>query len=418
MAVSIPRLRTPRLDTVPMDPVNWRKAARIAAEVDTVPPIRVALASAAGSLLAEPIVALADLPPFDCAEEPGYAVRGIGPWTVRDANSAGAGLRDGEAVAVLPSNTLPPGSDAVLGLNESILEQGARYNHLLVGNPRTGRQDYRPGLVHHGHGIRPAGSSARADDLLITAGSTITAGTIALAAAAGVDDLTIVPPPTMATVLRSQGLLASGPPRRGRDRNIMALLAPSWAMSAGARCLPEVESPDEIGALTDAIDAAGGDIVLVTASGIPNTLDVANGALSRLNAEVLIDELACQPGGRITLAELKDGRRVLCLPADPISAIVGLAVILNPSLAALAGKPALGHPETAMLRFGVSDPEIERAIPVIVEHGELANLADPQPWAGPHGLAPLGTADGIAFIDPGRGMAQESVPVMRIPGSE
>jgi molybdopterin molybdotransferase len=401
-----------------MGAVNWRKAARIAADVNPTRPIRVGLTSAVGSVLAEPITSLADLPPFDCAEESGYAVRGIGPWTVRESPGASSGLHDGEAVAVIPGSILPPGSEAVLGWHESMLTEGAQYSHLLVGNPRTGRQDSRPGLVEYGHGIRPAGSSTLAGDLLTKAGATITAGTIALATAAGMDDLTIVPPPTMATVARNDGLLASGPPRRGRDRSIVASLAPAWAMSAGARCLPELDSPDEIGPLADTIDAAGADIVVVAASANPNTLNVAEGALDHLHAEILIEELACQPGGRITLAELRDGRRVVCLPADPVGAIVGLAAILNPSLASLAGKPTLGRPETAMLRRGVSDTEIERAIPVIVEHGELANLADPQPWTGPHGLTPLGTADGIAFIDPGRGMAQESVPVMRLPGTE
>lgn len=406
------------MDTVAMPPVTWRRAARIAAEVDPTAAIRVGLASAVGSVLAKPVAALADLPPFDCAEEPGYAVRGIGPWTVHDAASSGSGLHDGAALAVLPGNALPPGCDAVLGSDQAVLEQSAQDVHLLVGNARTGRPDNRPGLVDPGHGIRPARSSALAGDLLIDSGTTVTSGTIGLAAAAGADDLTIVPPPTMATVLRSEGLLSSGPPRRSRDRALMASVAPSWAMSAGARCLPGMESPEDVGALADAIDSAGADIVLVTASAIPSTLDVADAALGRLNAEILIDELACRPGGRITLAELRDGRRVLCLPADPIAAIVGLAAILNPALASLAGKPALGRPETAMLRQGVSDPAIERAIPVIVEHGELANLADPQPWSGPHGLTPLGVADGIAFIDPGRGRAQESVPVMLLPGAE
>ena len=189
-------------------------------------------------------------------------------------------------------------------------------------------------------------------------------------------------------------------------------------MSAGARCLPEVVIPDEVSALADTIDAAGADIVMVTASAKPLTLDIASGALRQLNAEILIDELACRPGGRITLAELRDGRRVLCLPTDPASAVVGLAAILNPSLASLAAKPALGRPVMAMLRLGISHPEIERALPVIVDHGELADLADPQPWSGPHGLTPLGQANGIAFIDPGRGAAQDSVPVMRLPGAE
>ena len=401
-----------------MTPVTWRSAARIAADIEPTSPTRVGLASAVGGVLAQPVIALVDLPPFDCAEEPGYAVRGIGPWTIRDDRSASESLQDGEAMAVSPGRALPQGCDAVVAIDESVLEQAAQQVYLSVGDPRTGRPGSRPGLVGQGHGIRSASSSAQAGDVLMKAGATVTSGTIGLAAAVGADDLTIIPPPTVATVVRNEGLLPSGPPRRGRDRAVMSSLATSWAMSAGARCLPEVESRDEVIALASTIDTAGADIVLVTASAMPNTLGVVESALRRLGAEILVDELACRPGGRITLAELRDGRRVLCLPADPMAAIVGLAAILGPALASLAGKPAMGRPETAMLRIGVAEPDRERAVPVIVDRGELADLADPQPWSGPHGLSPLGTADGIAFIDPGHGMAQESVPIMRLPGAE
>lgn len=401
-----------------MNPTTWRRAARIAAEIESTAPARVGLASAVGNVLAQPVAALTDLPPFDCADESGYAIRGIGPWTVRESTTANAELRDGEAVDIVSGSSLPAGCDAVLTQDRAVQEQAAKHLHVLVGDPRTGTPGPRPGLVEPGQGIRPARSAARTGDLLIKAGVTVTSGTIGLAAAAGADDLLVIPPPTVAVIMRNQGLLPSGAPRRGRDRALLASLAPSWVMSAGARCMPDFECPDEVVALTNAIDSAGADLVLVTASAIPETFDVADAALRRLNAEILIDELNCQPGGRVTLAELRDGRRVLCLPTEPASAIVAMAAILSPALASLAGKPALGRPITAMLRRGVAQPDLERAVPVVIERGELADLADPQPWSGPHGLAPLGIADGIAFIDPDRGQAQESVPIMRLPGAE
>jgi molybdopterin molybdotransferase len=401
-----------------MNPVTWRRAARIAAEIEPTRPTRVGLTSAVGNVLAQPVAALADLPPVDCADARGYAIRGIGPWTVRESPAVNVELRDGEAVAVVSGGLLPVGGEAVLTADRVLEEQAAQHLHVMVGDPTTGRPDRRPGLLEPGHGIRPAKSAARAGELLIKAGATITSGTIGLAAAAGADDLLVIPPPAIAIVMRNEGLLPSGPPRRGRDRALLASLAPSWVISAGARCLPDFESPDEVVSLANAIDSAGADLVIVTASAIPETLDVADAALRRLNAEILIDELNCQPGGRVTLAELRDGRRVLCLPPDPASAIVALATILNPAIASMSGKPALGRPVTAMLRKGVAQPDLERAIPVIIERGELADLADPQPWSGPHGLAPLGVADGIAFIDQNRGMAQESVPIMPLPGAE
>ena len=58
----------------------------------------------------------------------------------------------------------------------------------------------------------------------------------------------------------------------------------------------------------------------------------------------------------------------------------------------------------------------ERAVAVQIEAGELADLGTVQPWSGPHGLAAVGTADAIAFIDPGRGNRGDSVPVVALPG--
>lgn len=400
----------------------WRQAVRIAADMDAAAPIRVGLHSAIGAMLAQPVAALSDLPPVPSADASGYAVRGIGPWTVQntpptsDAEGAlSARLADGGAVPVREGDPVPPDATACLPLSQVLIEQTAGADVVLVGDPTSGVPDRRPGMVVPGQGVTEPGRDAAAGDLLIKAGIRVTAGTIALAAAAGVDELMIVPPATVAPVMMGSDLLDSGPPRRGRNRDIVAPLLPSWVMGSGARCLPEIVGRDGGRALADQIDSLGADLTVITATSEPGVGQGVAEALRCLRAEIVIDRLAAHPADQVLLAELRDGRRLLALPREPAAAVVALALLLTPMMRALAGlSPA--RLNTAMLREPAPVARHEQAVALQIEVGELADLATVLPWSGPHGLSAVGTADALGFVDPGRGTRGDSVPVISLPG--
>ncbi|MDZ7578007.1 MAG: hypothetical protein U0904_07530 [Candidatus Nanopelagicales bacterium] len=400
-----------------MTATSWRQARRIATDMDPGPAIQVGLTSAIGRVLAQPVAAMADLPPFDAADHSGWAVSGVGPWIEAESPSTDS-LRDGEAVRVGEGSRIPSGCTAVLADECSVLEESARHLHVLVGDAAAAVSSRRPGFIEPGTGVRLARSCAGVGDLLLKAGTTVSAGTVALAAAAGCDELTVIPPASIATVVLSSGLLSSGPPRRGKDRDVLAPLVPAWAMSSGGRCLPDAAGAKDAGRLANVVDSAGADIVVITSSGHPGIDPVIDVALRRLNAEILIDELAARPAGPVRLAELRDGRRVLALPREPGGAVIACALLLNPMIYTLAGQSANRMLATAMLRSAVGDSGTERSLPVVIERGELADLAQPHPWLGPHGLGALGSADGLAFVDAGRGLAGECVSVIRLPGIE
>ena len=324
-------------------------------------------------------------------------------------------LPDGCATAVRAGDPLPPGANAVLPMVRAVVEPTAGAAVVLVGDAATGIPDRRPGMVLPGVGILDPGAEARTGDLLIKAGTVVTAGTVALAAAAGVDELVIVPPATVAPVMLGSDLLHSGPPRRGKNRDIVAPLLPSWIMGAGARCLPEVTGAADGMALADQIDSLGADLTVLTATSEPGVGHGVGAALRHLHAEVLIDQVAAEPAHEVLLAEMRDGRRILALPREPAAAIVVMALLLAPMLAALSGRSA-ARIQTVMIRDGLAVSRHERAVAVQIEIGELADLATVQPWSGPHGLGAVGTADAIAFIDAGRGNRGDSVPVVPLPG--
>jgi molybdopterin molybdotransferase len=394
-----------------MTATPWHHARRIAADIEPAPPQRVGLQSAIGCVLAQPVAALADLPPIQVAAVGGWAVRGIGPWTC--VAQAGV-LADGEATRIEIGGALPDEADAVLPEHASAVEETPAGQLVMVGDGT--RPAARPGMIPAGSGTTPAGSWASVGELLIKPGGIITAGTVALAAAAGVDELTIIPPATVAPVMMGTDLLSSGPPRRGRDRDVVAPLLPSWVMGAGGRCLPETEGVPQPDTLANIIDGIGADLIVLTATSHPGVDPVILTALRHLRAEILIDRLATHPAEHVVLAEFGDGRRVLALPREPMAAVIVLALLLSPMMMAVSARtPARWS--TVMLRDGIPPARAERAVVVAVERGELADLGYVQPWSGPHGLNALAGADGIAFLDPGRGSRGDSVPVIGLPGT-
>ena len=392
----------------------WRQAMAIAADMAPAAPIRVGLESALGAVLTQPIVAQADLPPSRAAASAGYAVRGIGPWSIVPLGES-AEVLDGTAAVVRAGDPIPAGAQAVLPTSGALVEHTAGADIVLVGDPATAVPDRRPGMATPGEGILAAGAEAHAADLLLKPGVPVTAGTIALAAAAGLDELIVTPPATVTPVLLGSDLLASGPPRRGRSRDIVAPLLPAWVMGSGGRCLVPVDGHLGDRDLARQLDALGADLAVLTATSEPGIGAAVTAAVQQLKAQILIERLAAAPADQVLLAELSDGRRILALPREPAAAVVVLALLLTPMLTALSGR-GIGRFQTVMLREGVEVSAHERALPVQIESGELADLASAEPWSGPQGLSAVGAADAIAFIDPGRGRRGDSVPAIELPG--
>ncbi|MBE7244715.1 MAG: molybdopterin molybdenumtransferase MoeA, partial [Actinomycetospora chiangmaiensis] len=144
-------------------------------EAETVP-----LAQAAGRTLAADIVASRTQPPFPASAMDGYAVRSA------DADRAEASLRligasaaghgftgrvgPGEAVRIFTGAPVPDGADAILIQEDACAEDG------IVRVLEA---------VEPGRFIRRAGLDFAAGDTLLTAGLSLDARRLALAAAAG-----------------------------------------------------------------------------------------------------------------------------------------------------------------------------------------------------------------------------------------
>lgn len=150
-------------------------AGCVAAETETVP-----LARAKGRLLAQPVTARGNVPPFDNAAMDGYALNvadlsGDGPWHVEVASRIPAGgaetrLAPGTASRIFTGAPLPVGATAVV-MQEEVTRDG---DTICIARRPTAGQN-----------VRRTGEDMRAGAELLPAGCRIGAREIAVCAAAG-----------------------------------------------------------------------------------------------------------------------------------------------------------------------------------------------------------------------------------------
>jgi molybdopterin molybdotransferase len=278
--------------------------------------------------------------------------------------------------------------------------------------------------VHTGE-IRTAGTE------LVPAHTNVTAGTLALAAAAGLDSLEVIAPPVVGTLVLGSTLLVSGPPREGRVRDSLGLTIPALIGSLGARANPPVRAPETRDLLLQEIDDAQVDMLITTGSTSPAAGNILREALRDLGAHWLIDGILTTPGAQTLLVRLPDGRLLLGLPGQPTAALAGLLTLGAPLIAGLRGElinptrtPTSSVPTRARLIDDAPLPDYDDDTvlsPVQLSHvstpgahASASSLASarPLPSDGPADLGGWANADAIAVIPPGSGTAGDVVVLL------
>ncbi|MEZ5118192.1 MAG: molybdopterin molybdotransferase MoeA [Candidatus Nanopelagicales bacterium] len=402
-----------------------RLVARTAAE--PLPVVTARLDEAVGSVLAEPLHALTDLPPFDSAAMDGWAVAGRGPWhadTSPDAASVLAGadrtaLPDGHAVPIATGAVLPEGATAVLRREQAVLEQARDGARLLALDPLTGIPGDGSSLAA-GTDVRARGEECGDGDFLVPAGVVVTPAVLGLAAAAGYDGLPVVRTPVVGVLVLGDELLERGLPRAGKVRDALGPLVPAWMAGLGARGNPPVRVPDSRQALLEEIEDANVDVLVTTGSTARGPVDHLHDVLTHLRARWIVDGVSVRPGHPMLLARLPDGRFVLGLPGNPLAAVSGLATLAGPLVAGLRGDPDAeqrGIVDAVLTEDVPAHPHDTRLVPVQLDPGDVTTLAAPLRFTGPAMLRGLALGDGLAVVPPGTGQRGSRVEVLPVPAA-
>ena len=318
--------------------------ARILAALAATPPETVALAEAAGRVLARPVAARLTQPPAAVSAMDGYALRAADAALgarLRVVGEAPAGhpfagqIGPGEAVRIFTGAFIPEGADSILLQEDATAEAGT----VLVRE-----------AVTQGRWVRPAGLDFVTGETLLAAGRKLTARDIGLAAAANHPWLTLHRRPRIGILATGDEIALPGDPLPMGgivSSNAHALAAMLRAAGAEAVILPI--APDDADAIATLAQGARGCDMLVTTGGASvGEHDLVQKALVPGGFALDFWKIAMRPGKPLIWGRLGE-TPMLGLPGNPVSALVCAVVFLLPAVAVMAGLPAATTPSEAAL---------------------------------------------------------------------
>ena len=97
---------------------------------------------------------------------------------------------------------------------------------------------------------------------------------------------------------------------------------------------------DSLDALAACLGGVDGDLIVTIGGASVGDHDLLKPAARSLGAALAVEGVAMRPGKPLWFATLPDGRRILGLPGNPVSAMVTAELFLGPLLAAMQGGTA------------------------------------------------------------------------------
>ncbi len=298
---------------------------RILSNVKPLAPENVPLAQAMGRVLAKPLRAKRDQPPFDASAMDGYAVRSednATDLTVIGTSAAGHAfsgkLKAGEAIRIFTGAPVPANADAVV-IQENTTANGKTVTILQAA--RTGQNIRSRGLdFHKGETLLPAAIRLNARD-------------IGLAAAMNCHMISVRKKPIVAVIATGDELVLPGEnPRADQivSSNSNALVA--MAKSFGAQVINCGIVRDNLKATERVIlKMAKADIIVTTGGASVGDHDFIQQALKNTGVKIDFWKIALRPGKPFMYGR-KGKQQVLGLPGNPVSALVCARLFLKPLL--------------------------------------------------------------------------------------
>jgi molybdopterin molybdotransferase len=330
--------------------------ARVLAGVAPLGPETVPIAEAAGRVLAAALAATRTQPPFDASAMDGYALRGAEATegaTFRVIGMAAAGhafpgaVGPGEAVRIFTGAPVPPGADTIL-IQEDAERDGDTIRVTEAATP--------------GRHIRRRGLDFTAGDVLLPAGARLGMRQLSLAAAMGHGTLPVRARPRVALIATGDELVPPGTvpgPDQIVSSNATGLAALIAAEGGIALDLGIVR--DDLADLTAAVRRAialPADVIVTLGGASVGDHDLAMDALSAAGMRLDFWRIAMRPGKPLMFGTVPgaDGRtvRVLGLPGNPVSTLVGGLLFLAPLVAAHLGAAPRDMTEPALLGVDVA----------------------------------------------------------------
>jgi len=365
---------------------------------------RVLLADADGRVLAESLVADADVPPFARAAMDGYAVRaGDSSGATREQPRCFTRIETlftgqvsqrtvgpGECIEIATGAPMPAGADAVVIVEETDGEASGAVQVFSAVSPRQN--------------VGPQGADIRQGQEVIQKGTTLTPGRIGAAAALGLSDVAVYARPRVAILSTGNEIVEPGERLKpGQIYDINRFTLAAVVAAHGGEPVAYRTAHDTIEALSDALDTCLRDDLLVFSGG--SSVGERDLILDVLAArgEVLFHGIAVKPGKPTAFGRVA-GKLFFGMPGYPTSCLSNAYVILAPALRRMArlAPEAARHIALPLSQRISSTPNRHQFYTVRVVNG----LAEPA-FKASGDITSMSLADGYIEIPAGSGGVEQ-----------
>ena len=373
----------------------------------------VGLDASLGRVLAEPLFADRDFPPFPRAMRDGYALRAADlaslPARLRVIGEIKAGgdasafhLRAGEAVAIMTGAPAPAGADAVVMVEHT--SSAGDFVKIAKG-------------VADGDNIVPTGAESRSGEQMLPRGCRCDEAVIAVAASVGKVGLSVYTRPRVAILSTGDEVVdVAETPGPSQIRNSNAHSLAAQVRRAGGEPVLLPIAPDEKARLRALIEEGLKSALLLLSGGVSvGRYDFVEQALDELGAEFFFTGALIQPGRPVVFGRARE-KCFFGLPGNPVSTMVTFELFARPAIAALSG--AAPRPLRflhAKLKTAITrKPGLKRFLPGTLS-GEFENAeVELAAWQGSGDLASTARANCYVVVATDRELlrAGEWVPVL------
>ncbi len=336
--------------------INAREA--IATILDCVRPleaITISLEQSLGRVLAEDIVSLENIPPFDNAGMDGFAVRSEDiksiPSKLNIVGEIPAGsiamksIGGGEAMSIMTGAKIPEGATAVVQVEwtEKIDDMHVSILH----------------RVEAGHNIRKAGLDVQKGSVLLSTGQRLRPQHVGLLASAGKRFFEVYRPAEVAILATGNELVELDKPlTEGKIRNSNAYALLALVTEAGCEPLNlGVAKDDHEKIRKKVIEGLAAD-VLITSGGVSvGKYDLVMDIMKEVGVEIKFWKVNIKPGMPLVFGLYK-GKPVFGLPGNPVSTVITFLKFVKPALLKMTGHQ---HPEEALKLRAILESELTKS---------------------------------------------------------
>ena len=361
---------------------------------------QVEIEQAFGRILATPVLADRDYPPFDRSTRDGFAVRAadaVAPGArlecvgeLRAGGQLDLAVLEGQCVEIMTGAAMPKGADSVV---------------MVEHIKRDGRTITLERAANKGEHIVPRGTEAREGALLVAPKTRMGYAEMALSAQAGATRLNVFAKPKLAILSTGDEVVdARSKPGPLQVRNSNGISIEILARTAGAETIQLGNAPDEKAALRQLIERGLEADLLVLSGGVSmGKYDLVEQVLADLGAEFHFTGVSIRPGRPAVFGTCRN-KLVFGLPGNPVSTMVTFELFVLPAVDVLNGGMPRPLPVfRAKLATQVREKgPMTHFLPSRIEWNGREARVTQLPWQGSGDIVALALANGFLIVSPDR----------------